>query len=328
MYNTEHIKAYFDVNNVLLAPMAGVTDRCFRALCREQGAGLTYTEMVSAKGLYYNKEQGNSYQLLQLDEKDKPVVVQMFGNHASILAEEAKKICDSMQDDIAWIDINMGCPAPKITKNGEGSALMKNLSLASDIIQAVNKAIPVPLTVKFRLGWDDTHCNTLEFAKMAEESGASAVCVHGRTRMQFYSGLANWDTIKEIKNELSIPVIGNGDIFSAEDAQQRLNESGVDAIMVARGAQGNPWIFAQIKHFLDTGEQLPLPTPEEKIDMALRHAQGLIAFRGEHAIVEMRKHVAWYLSGIHGAAKIRLKVNECVTLDQLRETLYDALPVS
>lgn len=306
--------------------MAGVTDRVFRSLCKEQGAGLTCTEMVSAKGLHYAKDDdSNSHKLLQLAENESQVIVQIFGSQPYIMAEEAKKICDAMNHDIAWIDINMGCPAPKITKNGEGSALMKSISLASDIISAVNKAIDFPLTVKFRLGWDEHNINAFEFAKMAEESGASAICVHGRTRAQFYSGEANWDITTQIKKEISIPVIGNGDIFSAQDAKRRLKESGVDGLLIARGAEGNPWIFSQIRHYLKTDELLPLPTAQEKVDMALRHARGLMTFRGEHAIVEMRKHVSWYISGLHNVSKVRAEINHCNTYEELANTLYSLL---
>lgn len=325
MYNPELIRKYFQKNNVLLAPMAGVTDRFFRSLCKEQGCGMTYTEMVSAKGLHYNKGEGKSKALLKVADNEIPVVVQLFGNHPEILAEQAQIICGEMQEQVAWIDINMGCPAPKITKNGDGSALMRHPELASEIIRKVNDTIDKPLTVKFRLGWNDAMVNAINFAKMAEDSGASAICIHGRTREQFYSGKADWETTKKIKASAQIPVIGNGDIFSAKDAKEKIEMSHVDALLIARGAQGNPWIFSQIIAYLNQGILLPMPTPQERITMALRHAKGLMVFRGDHAIVEMRKHISWYISGMHDASKIRADINRCCTFEELEEKLFELL---
>lgn len=325
MYNPKLIRDYFQKNNILLAPMAGVTDRCFRSLCKEEGCGMTYTEMVSAKGLHYNKKDGKSKALLQVAENETPVIVQLFGNHPEILAEQAQIICTEMNEQVAWIDVNMGCPAPKITKNGDGSALMRHPELAAEIIQKVNDAIDKPLTVKFRLGWNDQLLNAIEFAKMAEDSGASAICIHGRTREQFYSGKADWETTKTIKQHAQIPVIGNGDIFSAKDAKEKLEMSHVDALLIARGAQGNPWIFSQISAYLNQGVLLPMPTPQERVTMALRHAKGLMVFRGDHAIVEMRKHVSWYIAGMHHASRIRADINRCCTFEELEETLFRLL---
>ncbi len=325
MYNPNLIREYFKKNNILLAPMAGVTDRCFRSLCKEQGCGMTYTEMVSAKGLHYGKGDGKSKALLTVSETETPVVVQLFGNHPEILAEQATIICEEMSQDVAWIDLNMGCPAPKITKNGEGSALMRQPELAATIIKKVNDAIDKPLTVKFRLGWNDSMINAIQFAKMAEDSGASAICIHGRTREQFYTGKADWSITTKIKSSAEIPVIGNGDIFSAQDAKQRLDSSHVDALLIARGAQGNPWIFSQIRAYLDHGNLLPMPTTQERVSMALRHARGLMEFRGDHAIIEMRKHISWYVAGVHDASKIRWEVNQCTTYEQLEEVLSKLL---
>lgn len=325
MFQPEKIQNVFQENNVLLAPMAGVTDRFFRSLCKEQHCGMTYTEMVSAKGLHYGQDHGNSKKLLILAENEKNAAIQIFGSDPRIMAEQAEKICEEMGERVAWIDINMGCPAPKITKNGEGSALMKRPDMAVDVVKRVNEVTPVPITVKFRLGWDDHSINALSFAQAMEDAGASALCVHGRTRQQFYSGEADWTIIRDIKRAVSIPVIGNGDIFSAQDAKRRLEESAVDAIMVARGAQGNPWIFSQIHAYLKDGTQIDLPSPQEKIDMALRHTEGLMVFRGEHAIKEIRKHIAWYISGLKGAAKMRNQINRCETLCDLEGELMGLL---
>ena len=325
MFQPEIIAAKLRENNVLLAPMAGVTDRFFRSLCKEQNCGMTYTEMVSAKGLYYGRGQGNSKKLLILAENEEKAVIQIFGNDPRIMAEQAEKICEEMGERVAWIDINMGCPAPKITRNGEGSALMKMPDLAFEIVKCVNATIPVPLSVKFRIGWDDTSVNALQFAQLMEKAGASAICVHGRTRQQFYSGEANWDVIGEIKQNASIPVIGNGDIFSADDAKEKMEKSGVDAVMVARGAQGNPWIFSQIRAYLDEGKRIDMPSSQDRVEMALRHTKGLMQFRGIHAIKEMRKHVSWYISGLKGAAKMRNQINQCETFDELKSELMALL---
>lgn len=326
MNKTDTVKTILRENNILLAPMAGVTDRAFRAICKEQGCGLTFTEMVSAKGLHYGygSEGNKSADLLTMAPEEKPACVQIFGRDPQIMAEQAKRICDECGDDLAWIDINMGCPAPKITKNGEGSALMKEPLHAAEIIRTVNKAIEKPVTVKFRLGWHEYSINAFEFAKMAESEGAAAVTIHGRTREQFYSGKADWTEIIRIKEALEIPVIGNGDIFTAQDAKRRLDESAVDALMVARGAQGNPWLFAEIRALLDHGETLNAPSAKARLDMALRHAKQLQEFRGEHAVVEMRKHVAWYITGLKGAAKARNEINRCSNLEEMK-IVFDRL---
>ena len=302
-------------NNLVLGPMAGVTDLPFRLLCKEQGAGLLCMEMVSAKGIYYNNK--NTEQLLAIDEREHPVSLQLFGSDPEIMSEMAKKI-EERPFDI--LDINMGCPVPKVVNNGDGSALMKNPVLAGKIIEKTARAIKKPVTVKIRKGFDDAHINAVEMAKVAEASGAAAITVHGRTREQYYSGRADWDIIRQVKEAVKIPVIGNGDILTPEDAIRMEEQTGCDGFMIARGAQGNPWIFAQILHYFKTGEHLPKPTAEEMVQMMLRHAKMQLAFKGDYTgIREIRKHAAWYTAGYPNAARLRSAINEVESYEQLEE---------
>ncbi len=302
-------------NNIFLAPMAGVTDMPFRILCREQGCGLVCTEMISAKGMYYKDEK--SWKLADLSRGELPAAVQLFGSEPEILADAAEKL---MGSDAGIIDINMGCPTPKITKNGEGSALMLKPELAGEVIRAVAAASNRPVTVKFRKGWDDEHVNAVEFAQMAERSGVSAITVHGRTREQFYSGKADWGIIKRVKEAVSIPVVGNGDIVKPQDAVRMFETTGCDAVAIGRGAQGNPWIFGRTVHYIKTGILLPEPELDEKKAMMLRHLAMLIEHKGEYTGVrEMRKHISWYIKGCKNSSQFKDRIFRAVSHDEMAE---------
>ena len=308
-------------NNLILAPMAGVTDLPFRLLCKEQGAALLCMEMVSAKGIYYNNK--NTESLLTVDLKEKPVSLQLFGSDPAIMAAMAHRI-EERPFDI--LDINMGCPVPKVVNNGDGSALMKNPVLAGQIIEQTVKAINKPVTVKIRKGFDEEHVNAVEMAHVAQESGAAAVAVHGRTREQFYSGKADWDIIRQVKEAVDIPVIGNGDILDASDVIAMKEKTGCDGFMIGRGAQGNPWIFNQILHYFNTGEIIGKPPMEEMVDTMLRHARLQIEFKGEYlGIREMRKHAAWYTMGYKGASKLRGAINNVESYEQLANMFEEFL---
>ncbi len=304
-------------NNLILAPMAGVSDLPFRLLCREQGAGLVCTEMVSAKAISFHNK--NTEALLRTDPREAPVSLQLFGADPDIISSMAAYIEDRPFD---ILDINMGCPVPKVAGNGEGSALMKNPRLVEEIVTKTVRAVKKPVTVKIRKGFDETCVNAVEIARIAEASGAAAVAVHGRTREQYYSGKADWEIIRQVKEAVSIPVIGNGDVTSPETARQMLEQTGCDGVMIGRAARGNPWIFHRILTFFETGQDPGKPSMEQVRDMILRHAEMLLEYKGEYTgIREMRKHIGWYTAGFPHSSKLRAKTNEIQSMEQLRELL-------
>lgn len=314
---------FFSDRRLLLAPMAGVSDEAFRTLCREQGADLTYTEMVSAKGLSYANEK--TRHLLHLAKGEDQVAVQLFGHEPDVMADQARWVEQEMGETLAYLDINMGCPARKIVSKGDGSALMKTPDLAAAIVRAVSAAVEHPVTVKFRRGWAEGDETCVEFARRMEDAGAAAVAVHGRYALQLYRGRAEWDAIARVKAAVSIPVVGNGDVKCGADAVALVERTGCDAVMIARAAEGNPWVFAQCKAAL-AGEPEPAkPSVEERIAMARRHAR-LLAEREGRNIVRMRKHAMWYMTGLPGAAAARAKLNACVSVEDF-DRVFDELLV-
>lgn len=304
-------------NCLALGPMAGVTDLPFRLLCKEMGCNMLYTEMVSAKAILYKNK--NTKELLNIDKNEHPVGVQLFGSDPDIMAQIAAQV---EEEECDFIDINMGCPVPKIVNNGEGSALLKQPKLVEEILTKMVKAVNKPVTVKIRKGFENGTVYAVEIAKIAESCGVSAIAVHGRTREQYYSGKADWDVIKDVKKAVKIPVIGNGDIFSAEDAKAMKEYTGCDGLMVARGARGNPWIFREIKEYLENGNVIDKPTINDIREMIIRHAKMLVNYKGEYTgIREMRKHIAWYTAGLPHSAELRRMCNQIETMENLVETV-------
>lgn len=304
-------------NPFVLAPMAGITDLPFRLLCKEQGAGLLYTEMVSAKAISYHNR--NTVSLMETDPKEHPVALQLFGSEPELMGEVAKSIEDQPFD---ILDINMGCPVPKVVNNGEGSALLKDPALIREIIKAVSGTVRKPVTAKMRIGFEGADVDSVEIARIMEDAGAAAIAVHGRTRQQYYSGRADWETIRRIKEAVSVPVIGNGDVDSPEKAEAMFRETGCDAVMIGRAVRGNPWIFREMNHYFATGELLPGPSLEELKEEILRHARMQIEKKGEYTgIREMRKHVAWYTAGMRHSAGIRRESNLISSYGELERLL-------
>lgn len=304
-------------NNIFLAPMAGVTDLAFRRICRSWGAGMVYSEMISAKGLYYNDKK--TAELMRISDDERPCAIQIFGSDADIMSEVIPKVMEYRPD---IIDINMGCPTPKIVNNGDGSALLKNPVLIGEIVRKVSDASPVPVTVKIRKGWDSDSINAVETAKIIEANGAAAIAVHGRTRAEFYSGAADWDIIRSVKNAVKIPIIGNGDIKTAYDAKRMLDETGCDAVMIGRGSEGNPFIFRQINEYLRTGTVTFFPSPQDRLNQMTEHIEMLVREKGEsRGIKEARKHIAWYIKGLPSASRFKAEVFQINSFAEMRQAL-------
>ncbi|MBQ3054096.1 MAG: tRNA dihydrouridine synthase DusB [Clostridia bacterium] len=304
-------------NNIFTAPMAGISDIAYRSILKEMGAGLVFTEMVSAKALWYKDKK--TKQLMLLDKNEHPVAIQIFGSDPEICAYGAK-MAELEGADI--VDINMGCPVPKVANHGDGSALMKNPKLAGEIVKAVKSAVKIPVSVKFRKGWDDNNINAVCFAKVLEENGADMLTVHGRTKMQMYQGKADWEIISRVKESVSVPVVGNGDIFTPEDGKQMLEQTGCDGIMLARGLKGNPWLVKQTLEYINSGKISSFPTTEERKEMAIRHVFNLCKYYGENIGVKMsRSHLLWYIKGFKDAAIIRNEISRVETLEDVKKGL-------
>lgn len=307
-------------NKIILAPMAGICDLPFRLLCKEQGCDILYTEMISAKGMYYNNK--NTGPLLMTKPEEEPIGVQLFGSEPQLMAEQAKRIEDK---GFSFVDVNMGCPVPKIVNNGEGSALMKKPELIGEIVNAISNACKLPVTIKIRAGFTKDTINAPEVARIAEEAGAAAVAVHGRTREQYYQGFADWDVIRRVKEAVSIPVIGNGDLTSGEDVLRMKEQTGCDSFMIGRAAKGNPWVFREIKKYLLDGTVPERPSTEDILEMMLRQTQLMVEYKGEFTgIHEMRKHVAWYTQGLPDSAKLRYQINHVETYEELKSLLVSS----
>lgn len=310
-------------NNVVLAPMAGITDLTFRTICKNFGAGLLYTEMISAKGLYYKDIK--TEQLMKINENNRPISIQIFGSDAEIMAYVVENYINK-REDIDIIDINMGCPAPKIVKSGDGCALMKNPHLAGNIVNKIKKVSNKPISVKFRSGWDDNNINAVEFAKILESNGADLLAVHGRTREQFYSGKADYNIIKQVKENVNIPVIGNGDIFKPQDAVDMIEQTNCDGVMIGRGILGNPWLIMNTIKLLNNENDLYEITPKDKIEMLVKHVKMLKEELNEKlAVLEMRKHAGWYIKGMKNSSDIRNKINKITASEELFNVLNEYL---
>jgi tRNA-dihydrouridine synthase B len=319
----DDIRALLAAGNVVLGPMAGITEAPFRGICKRMGAGLTFTEMVSATGLHYNPDAQVSAALLTLHADETPCAVQLFGSDPDVMADQARRVVDMHGDDVAVIDVNMGCPVSKVVSKGQGCALMRTPELAATIVERMVERCGAPVSVKFRSGWDAETADPAGFARAMEAAGASMLTVHGRTRGQFYKGKADWSAIAAVKEAVSVPVIGSGDVFSARDALRMLEQTGVDAVMVARGAQGDPWIFRESRALIDTGEEIAPPTAAERIAVAREHAKALVEFAGPYAIGRMRKHVAWYVHGLPMATAMRDRAFRANTYDELDRMLVE-----